>query len=207
MNRNDYPTYGRIQQQQEEQPRMEYPIEHPTYFSNKYGYRYTAIVEVYSNKTVINLYKTTPALKLKAPSLVKMFLSLLDAPNDDDPICNPRTISNTTSVHYTIKDMVVEYEMPLYNKWMAEELAGKLQIDYEAELRNRRQRLTNIDQEPATQTTYQPVAVNIWDEQQEPELTDEQKREQQIQEIAKRTGKSEGSIRSLAQFRDSKKLG
>lgn len=194
----------RIQhQQQEEEPRDVYPIEHTTYFSQDCGYSYTAIAEVYSKYTIIELYKTIIKKKINAPFWVKFLLKILDESNDNEPIVNPRRISNNDSVHHTIQRMIVDYEIPLYQKWMAQELEGKMKIDYEHELRQRRQRLVNIDREPEQKRVSAApgnYAINDFFAEKEPEKTEDEKKEQRIQELAERDGVDPAKYRNLKPF-------
>jgi hypothetical protein len=198
VNRNDHKQrWIQRQQQEEEQPRVVYPLEEPTYFGH-----YIAIVYVYTKNTVIELYKKAPSVK---KSLVSKALSkLLDIPPEDEQICIPRSISHLSSVHHTMKAMIVEFELPLYQKYMAEELQGKMEIDYAEELRKKRQRLANIDREPVQETVRQYAPPTIDDYLSEREPTEEEKKEQRIQELAARDGVDPAKYRNLLPFQNKK---
>lgn len=187
MRREDYKRHNF--QPQEEEPLLEYQVERSTYFGD-----YTAVVIVDSKgRTTITLYEGDP--------VIKAFWGLAEIAAE--PIA-ARKIGRLTSVHHTITDMIVDYELPQYQKWMVEEMESHLDLDYAAELGKRRQRIKQqkeIEAE-ATATVYEPPTIN--DYLAAPELTEQQLREQQLQEVARRTGKDPESLKNLVQFRNRK---
>jgi hypothetical protein len=190
MRREDYPQHRRIQQQQEADIFLEYEVERSTYFGD-----YTAVVVVDSKgRTTITLYE--------GPPVIKAAWGLITVQNH--PLTT-RKIGRLTSVGHTITSMIVDYEIPLYQQWMVEEQETHLDINYAAELGKKRQRLTDGEPAATEETTfYVKPDVSVWDEEKEPELTEEEKREQQLLETARKTGKDPNSLKNLVQFRDKK---
>ena len=195
----------RIQQEyEEEKPRDVYALKHHTYFSDKYNYYYHVIVSVYSKNTIIDLYKTKQKRTLQAPIWIKVLASLLDT-NEDEPIYDSVSISNSDLVPEAVKAIITDYEMPLYNRWMAEEQerAGHLKINYEEELRKKRQRARTPSMNPEQEVEAVPHTYEISDyfdigEQK----TEEQLFYDQLEETAKKKGMSVESLKSLKQNRD-----
>jgi hypothetical protein len=195
----------RIQQEyEEEKPRDVYALKHRTYFSDKYNYYYHVIVTVYSKNTIIDLYKTKQKRILQAPIWIKVLASLLDT-NEDEPIYDSVSISNSYLVPEAVKAIITDYEMPLYNRWMAEEQerAGHLKINYEEELRKKRKHVSNPSMNPEQEVEAAPMTYEINDYFD----TGEEKTEEQIfydnlKETAQTKGVSEESLKQLKQNRD-----
>lgn len=187
MDDNKQRWLERQQQQQEENVFLRYQVERSTYFSD-----YTAVVIVdHKGRTTISLYEGEPETKA-AWGLLTI---------QHDPV-SVRKIGRLTSVDHTIKTMIVDHEIPLYQQYMVEEADTHLDINYKDELGKKIQRMA--DGEPATEevTIHVEPDVHVWNE--EKELTEDEKREQQLLETARKTGKDPNSLRNLIQFKDKK---
>lgn len=122
-----------------------------------------------------------------------------------DPVAS-RKIGRLTSVHNTITDMIYDYEIPFYQQYMVEQEESHLDLDYAKELGKRRQRMREEKEQELEAAAAAYVAPTINDYLAAPQVTEEQLREQQIQEAARRTGKDPASLKNLVQFQN-KKLG
>jgi hypothetical protein len=189
MKREDYKQHWlQRQQQQPEDVFLRYQVERSTYFGD-----YTADVVVdQKGRTTIYLYEGEIETKT-AWGLLTI---------QHDPV-NVRKIGRLTSVGHTITAMIIDHEIPLYQRYMVEEADTHLDINYKEELGKKIQRMA--DGEPAAEevTIHVEPDVHVWNEAVT-EPTEEEKREQQLLETARKTGKDPNSLRNLIQFKDKK---
>jgi hypothetical protein len=189
MDDNKQRWLERQQQQHEENVFLRYQVERSTYFSD-----YIAVVIVdHKGRTTISLYEGEPETKA-AWGLLTI---------QHDPV-SVRKIGRLTNVDHTIKAMIIDHEIPLYQQYMVEEADNHLDINYKEELGKKRQRLASADAEPEAEevTIHVKPDVHVWNE--EKEMTEDEKREQQLLETARKTGKDPNSLRNLVQFKEEK---
>jgi hypothetical protein len=202
MHRRDYPTYNNRHQQQPavtnepEYELIEYRVNRLTEFGE-----YIALVQIDQRKR-----KQYILVFDREPVITAMFgLIKIDAV----PI-KQATVGALTDIHSEITRMIVDWEIPLWSKEVAENVPDPfLAINYQEEIKKRRTRLQATTTEDTT-TSYNyeaPIINDFFDAEQQPEKTPEQIKAEQIQEIADRTGRTVAQVSNLAQFRDSKKLG
>jgi hypothetical protein len=196
MHRSDYKRYPQPNEREEEHFDFQYEVKRETYFRN-----YIAVVAVILTgetvkraKSIIHLYEKLEPAK----GLLKFFTK------DKELIAPPTKAGDTANINQMITDLIIKYELPLYQKYLVEESSTKLKFDYANEFqkqRERQQQLT-VTEDITTTTTYEAPQINDFFSQ--PELTPEEKKEQMLLEAARKTGKDPNSLRNLLPFQSKK---
>lgn len=111
---------------------LEYRVERSTQYGD-----YTAVVKVdkYTRKQHIELYNGDPSLGFLA-SLFGL---------EREPI-DERTVGPFTDVEKTIEKMIVEYELPYFQKDKAQRNEHYLPIKYDEELKKRKPKIKETDE-------------------------------------------------------------
>jgi hypothetical protein len=127
---------------------LQYEIERETEFGS---YVARIAVDMATGKGRMYLYKEQPKVKGFLKFIVSSNEPIKDAP-----------VSPTTDVHYLLTKLITTYEIPLYQKMHAEEQETYLPINYEEEIRKRRVRLMQGEEEQQ-QVSHNANTVTISD--------------------------------------------
>jgi hypothetical protein len=146
MQRRDYPRHQRPAVAENEI--MEYRIDRSSFFGS-----YVAIVKVdmITRKTKILLYDCEPVTR----GLWGMYTE------QNDHICEGNA-GPLTDINAAITRMITEYEIPLYQRYAAENVdTTYLEIDHAEEIKKRRARLANPTTETKeTEPNYPPPEIH-----------------------------------------------
>jgi len=155
----------------------EYTIERQT---NHGDYVAVVKIEKKTRKQFIELYRVAT----EVPKIFRWF-------SVDRVFINNRVLDRHGDVHNTITKLITEYEFPLYQKSKAEERGHFLEIDYEKELKKRRERMQQKEEEETALKTQ--IQVNDWMDQV-------MKRQKELQEQKPKKNMTVNQYRNLPQY-------